>query len=91
MAEEITKRCLVSGRVQGVFFRASTRNEAESLGVDGWAWNRPDGRVEVVAHGSESAVRALCDWLHEGPPAAQVDEVSCEESDARVESGFRIL
>lgn len=91
MTDGITKRCLVSGRVQGVFFRASARTEAESLGVDGWARNLSDGRVEVVAHGSESAVEALCDWLHEGPPAAQVDEVSCEETDARVEPGFRIV
>lgn len=91
MPDKITKRCLVSGRVQGVFFRASTRNEAESLGVDGWASNLSDGRVEVVAHGSESAVKALCDWLHEGPPAARVEDVSCEETDTRVEPGFRIL
>lgn len=91
MPDKITKRCLVSGRVQGVFFRASTRNEAESLGVHGWASNLSDGRVEVVAHGSEAAVTALCDWLREGPPAARVDDVSCEETDTRVESGFRIV
>lgn len=74
----ICKRCLVSGRVQGVWFRASTRDQARRLGVTGWARNLHDGRVEVLACGDAAAVEALCDWLWDGPPLAQVTQVSCE-------------
>jgi acylphosphatase len=72
------RRCLVAGRVQGVFFRASTRAQAQQLGVSGYARNLPDGRVEVVACGSADSVDALCDWLQRGPPQAQVESCSCE-------------
>lgn len=71
------RRCYVSGRVQGVFFRASTREQARQLGVSGYARNLPDGRVEVLACGADAAVQQLCDWLAQGPPAAQVRKVSC--------------
>lgn len=76
----ICLRCLVTGRVQGVFFRESTRQEAESLGVTGSAANLPDGRVEVVACGEEPAVRALVDWLWQGPRLAEVEDVKVEET-----------
>jgi acylphosphatase len=72
-------RCLVSGKVQGVWFRAETRRRAESLGVRGHAVNLPDGRVEVLACGDEEAVAALRDWLWEGPAHARVDDVRCME------------
>lgn len=75
----ICLRCYVTGRVQGVFFRESTRQEAESLGVTGSAANLPDGRVKVVACGEEPAVRALVDWLREGPRMAEVEDVQVEE------------
>ena len=78
MTDWIARRCLVAGRVQGVFYRASTRARAQSLGVTGYARNLPDGRVEVLACGSASAVQALCDWLWEGPPAAHVTAVNVE-------------
>jgi acylphosphatase len=71
-------RCRVSGRVQGVFFRASTQRQARSLGVSGHASNMPDGSVEVVACGSESAVAQLREWLWSGPPASRVTAVDCE-------------
>jgi acylphosphatase len=71
------RRCIVSGRVQGVFFRASTRTRARALGVSGYARNLPDGRVEVLACGEAQAVQSLCDWLAEGPPAARVSDVEC--------------
>ena len=74
----LARRCRVSGRVQGVFFRASTRRRAEALGVSGHALNLPDGSVEVLAVGPAEAVEALCAWLWEGPPAAEVREVRCE-------------
>jgi acylphosphatase len=71
-------RCRVSGRVQGVFFRASTQRHARMLGVTGYARNLPDGSVEVLACGSESAVAQLRDWLWQGPPTSRVSEVECE-------------
>lgn len=72
------RRFLVSGRVQGVFFRASTRERALRLGLAGCAVNLDDGRVEVVARGSDRALDALEAWLHDGPPAARVDAVDSE-------------
>lgn len=76
----ICLRCYVTGRVQGVFFRESTRQEAESLGVTGSAANLPDGRVEVLACGEEPAVRALVDWLWRGPRLAEVEDVTVEDA-----------
>jgi acylphosphatase len=75
----IARRCLVSGRVQGVFYRASTRERAEALGVTGHARNLADGRVEVLACGAEAAVDALCRWLWVGSPASSVTDVEIEE------------
>jgi acylphosphatase len=70
--------CRVTGRVQGVFFRASTRNRAVELGLTGWVRNMPDGAVEVLACGDDAALEALQEWLHEGPPMARVSGVVCE-------------
>lgn len=75
MSELIARRCHVSGRVQGVFFRASTRDRARELGVTGYARNLPDGRVEVLACGKSGAVEALCRWLWQGSPSSQVTAV----------------
>ena len=74
----VARRCIVTGRVQGVFFRDSTARRASELGVTGVARNLPDGTVEVLACGEEAAVAALCEWLREGPPAARVDGVEVE-------------
>lgn len=79
MSALIARRCYVSGRVQGVFYRASTRQRAQELGCRGYARNLPDGRVEVLAVGEPAAVHALIEWLREGPPAAHVMEVNCTE------------
>lgn len=68
--------CLVSGRVQGVFFRAATRAEAARLGVTGWVRNLADGRVEVTAFGEREALEKLRLWLHSGPDRARVTEVA---------------
>ena len=76
MSELIARRCHVSGRVQGVFFRASTRDRARELGVTGYARNLPDGRVEVLACGKPDAVEALCRWLWQGSPSSQVTAVN---------------
>jgi acylphosphatase len=74
-------RCLVSGRVQGVYYRAATRQRAQELGLTGWVRNLPDGRVELVAMGAEHALQQLADWLWQGPPHAQVTGVHCERAD----------
>lgn len=74
-------RCRIQGRVQGVFFRASTRDQARRLGLHGYVRNLVDGSVEVVAAGDEQAVAALQQWLHDGPPDAKVEEVNCAPYD----------
>ena len=90
MDEWVARRCLVAGRVQGVFYRASTRQRAIELGVTGHARNLADGRVEVLACGDSIAVAALCDWLWQGSPASQVVSVEIEDV-AMPERGGRPL
>ena len=81
-------RFRVTGRVQGVFFRASTREQAARLGVTGHALNCPDGSVEVLACGPEPALDALERWLQEGPTAARVNRVERHPSDATPPAEF---
>ena len=81
-------RFVVSGKVQGVFFRASTRERALDLGLSGRATNLPDGRVEVIAEGDAAALDALEAWLHQGPPAARVESVVREAWSGPVNDGF---
>jgi acylphosphatase len=69
----------VSGRVQGVYYRASARSQARELGITGYAENLADGRVEVLACGEPDAVAAFIEWLKLGPPAAQVTAVDVSE------------
>src|ERR1019366_2319775 len=71
----ITRRFLIIGKVQGAYFRHSTRLQAERLDVRGVARNLPDGSVEVIAHGTLEAVHNLREWLHRGPPSARVATV----------------
>lgn len=73
---------LVSGRVQGVYYRASTRERARELGLAGWVRNLPDGRVELCAEGPRPALEALERWCHQGPPAARVDGLEARWADA---------
>lgn len=79
MAEKLCIHCYVSGRVQGVWFRASTQEKAKELGLTGWARNLPDGRVEVLACGDKEKIAELHQWLHQGPELAKVEEVIYEE------------
>ena len=72
------RRCIISGRVQGVGFRASTRQRGQALGLDVRARNLADGSVEVIARGPQDALDALCDWLRTGPRFARVVDVRCE-------------
>ncbi len=75
MADLARVHLLVSGRVQGVAFRAYTVDEARMLGVQGWVRNLPDGRVEVEAEGERAALEKLVAFCRRGPPAARVDDV----------------
>jgi len=85
---QICMRCIITGRVQGVFFRASTEREARQLGITGYARNLSDGSVEVLACGEASAVEELKLWLWTGPPASQVKDVRCESLDVPVPEKF---
>ena len=75
MQERIRRRVVVSGRVQGVAFRAATRAQARAGAVAGWVRNLADGRVEAVFEGDAAAVAALIAWCHEGPSWARVEHV----------------
>lgn len=77
---DIRMRIFVTGRVQGVFFRANTVKEAERIdGLTGWVKNLPDGRVEVLCQGEKAKVDELVGWLHHGPPMAQVNKVEAQK------------
>ena len=84
------RRFTVHGRVQGVFFRDSTRREAERLGISGHAINLPDGTVEVLAAGSADALDELERWLHQGPPMSRVTSVEKTAVDEDVADGFGV-
>ncbi|MFC4990177.1 acylphosphatase [Saliphagus infecundisoli] len=80
----------VSGTVQGVYFRATTRDAAREAGVSGWVRNLADGRVEAVFEGPEEGVESMVEFCHEGSPAADVSDVAVEYGDPEGESGFEI-
>jgi acylphosphatase len=77
----IARRVRVTGRVQGVFFRAWTRDEAKALGVTGWVRNDADGSVEAFVEGSDGAVAKMIALIGQGPSHANVDNVEVEEAD----------
>ncbi len=83
-------QCLISGRVQGVFFRASARAEAKRLDISGHAINLPDGRVEVLACGETVALEAMKRWLENGPSGARVEHVECKPVSVEILSGFHV-
>lgn len=78
---KITRRLVIRGRVQGVWYRESMRIEAERLGVTGWVRNLRDGAVEAMVHGEPERVEAIVEWAWQGPPAASVEHIEIEESD----------
>ena len=86
----IARKVVVSGRVQGVFFRDSTRREAQRLGVGGWVRNRSDGRVEALFEGPADAVEQLVRWCREGPRHADVDDVSVTDIEPEGVDSFSI-
>lgn len=83
-------RVLISGRVQGVYFRQSTARRAAELGVDGWVRNLDDGRVEAVFEGTPAQVRAALEYVRRGPERARVDAVEISRESADGEHGFTI-
>ncbi len=87
-AAKVSRRCLVSGRVQGVFYRATAADKARELGLDGYARNLPDGRVEVLACGEPRAVDTFTDWLWVGSSSSKVAAVQVAEAESPPASGF---
>ncbi len=84
-------RLVIEGVVQGVFYRASTREQAARRGVTGWVRNLPDGSVECLAEGEDGALQALVAWCRQGPPGARVERVAETWSDATGEfDNFRV-
>lgn len=73
---KVRAHLIVTGRVQGVYYRAETRDQATALGLTGWVKNRPDRSVEVVVEGGREDVEKLIDWCRQGPPVAEVTGVS---------------
>jgi acylphosphatase len=90
MSEPVRRRVVVHGRVQGVFFRDSTRREAARRGVAGWARNRPDGAVEAVFEGDLSAVAEMVAFCERGPRGAEVANVESTEEQVEGLSGFEV-
>lgn len=80
----------VSGRVQGVYYRATTRKTATERGVDGWVKNLDDGRVEAVFEGPPEAVESMVEWCQTGSPQANVTNVAVEYGDTEGEGDFRV-
>lgn len=76
----VSKRAVITGKVQGVFYRAGAKEKAIALGVNGEVWNRADGRVELIAEGEEAQVNALLEWCRLGPPRAEVKELRVADS-----------
>ena len=84
------KRVVAHGRVQGVFFRDSTRRRAEAAGVAGWIANRQDGTVEAVLEGEDEAVESVVAWMHDGPRGAGVERVDVSEEEPEGLRGFDV-
>lgn len=89
MVGQVAKRCVISGKVQNVWYRAWTVSEAEKLGLQGWVRNRADGSVEALFSGAADKVAAMIDLCHTGPRAARVSGVAVEEFTGDVPQGFQ--
>ena len=83
-------RFRVSGRVQGVGFRAAARRRAQELGLNGYARNLPDGCVELLAQGDAACIETFAEWLRHGPPLARVDGVRREPAAIEESTNFRV-
>lgn len=87
---EITFRIIVRGRVQGVWFRARTRDVALEAGLTGYVCNRPDGSVEIEATGNRAQIDKLIDWCRQGPPLARVDAIDIQQTELVLHDRFEI-
>jgi acylphosphatase len=90
MSDRTRAHVLVSGNVQGVYFRATTRDEAQKRDIDGWVRNLDDGRVEAVFEGPEEAVEAMVEFCHRGSSAADVEDVEVTYEEPDDEGEFRV-
>jgi acylphosphatase len=88
---EFARRLIISGRVQGVGFRAFVKHSADKLGLDGFVRNRTDGTVEALVTGASESVEKLIVLCHEGPPASRVSDVQVSEAQGIVDKGFKQL
>ena len=86
-----TVRLIIKGKVQGVFYRATAKNVADLIGVDGWVKNLPDDNVEIMATAAEDVLQKFIAWCKQGPPKAKVDEVVIEELNPEDFKGFKII
>jgi acylphosphatase len=86
----IARHLSITGRVQGVFYRAWTREQAERLGVTGWVRNCPDGHVEAHVEGDQAAVEQMIERLRDGPPAANVENLRVWDADTFDFDGFEV-
>lgn len=90
MDDRIRAHVFVSGRVQGVYYRAKTRDAAIERDISGWVQNLDDGRVAAAFEGDESAVASMIEWCHTGSPNARVDDIEVEYTDPTGDGGFEI-
>ncbi|MFP4625397.1 MAG: acylphosphatase [Natronomonas sp.] len=90
MTDLVCAHVFVLGTVQGVYYRATTRETAREIGVDGWVRNLDDGRVEAVFEGDRASVKEMVDFCHEGSPAATVLDVEVDYEEPRDLDGFEI-
>ncbi|HEV2816305.1 MAG TPA: acylphosphatase [Allosphingosinicella sp.] len=84
----MTRRLVIHGRVQGVWYRGWAVDAARALGLSGWVRNRRDGSVEMLVAGGDEAIRAMIEHCRQGPPAARVERIEVEESDETAPAGF---
>ncbi|MEF8781746.1 MAG: acylphosphatase [Haloarculaceae archaeon] len=90
MSDRTRAHVYVTGKVQGVYFRATTRDEAERRDVDGWVRNLDDGRVEAVFEGPEDDIEEMVEFCHEGSSAARVEDVEVTYEEPQGAEGFRV-
>ncbi|MBI4701554.1 MAG: acylphosphatase [Deltaproteobacteria bacterium] len=83
-------KAIISGRVQGVWYRASARSEAERLGLSGWVRNAPDGSVEAFLEGERDAIERMLAWCRQGPPLAAVERVEVTWTEPEGHGAFRV-
>lgn len=84
-------RCIITGRVQGVGYRANAQQQAIQLGIAGWIRNLPDGRVEALIYGEIPAIQTMQQWLSSGPLLARVNSIEVEEADYEGDGRFDII